>query len=170
LAVLFLLALALMGWQAWRLEPVLLPPFEVATKPGERILPVAVPSWKAAPELPATPRERLAWLRQRSVAWPGAPAPLAGVPGDCQLFVRASAQHWVARPASPAQLAFWRGGQPAPLAPWQAGAFSAAAFLDDDDGDGDPLDAGELAGPGAPGAEVECFCGAELIAPEEADS
>lgn len=164
MAVLFLLALGLIAWQALRTEPVLHPAYEIATKAGEQIAPMAVPSWRPAPDLPTETSERLTYLKDHSVAWPGAPHPLSpspggregegegmGLRGPCQLFLRLSAHHWATRPAPPdlAQSA---------TRPWRLLHLPAQAFLDDDDGDGDPLDAGELREAG-PGAEAEVFCG-----------
>lgn len=74
-----------------------------------------------------------------------------GVRGHCRLFLRLSAHHWAARSVSPDLI-------PGSAQPWRLLHLPSPAFLDDDDGDGDPLDAGELREPG-PGAEAEVFCG-----------
>src|SRR5262245_23027348 len=162
MAVLFLLALALIAWQALRTKPVLPPDFEIATQQGEQLWPPAVPSWRALPELPQDLHQRLARLESRALAWPlpAAAANLPGVVADCKLFVRISGHHWAERPASPPRLQRWLGrpGKPAPVLAWRQLHLPVAAFLDDDDGDGDCLDDGELREAG-PGAEVEAFCG-----------
>jgi hypothetical protein len=145
MAVLFLLALGLITWQALRTEPVLHPAYEFATEAGEQLAPMAVPSWRPAPVLPTEISKRLAYLQDHSVSWPGAeetPEP------ECRLFLRLSAHHWATRPAPPND-----AGQP-----WRLLHLPAQAFVDDDDGDGDPLDAGELRETG-PGAKAEVFCG-----------
>lgn len=152
MAALFLLALALILWQALRTEPVPQPDFEIATRTGERLAPVAVPSWRQ-PLDPPRNLERLALLSERSLIWPG-----VEVSPDCNVFVRFSSLHWVRRPASRLQVYRWLGSEPEP---WQLRYLPAASFLDDDDADGDPLDSGELREAG-PGAEVEIFCGGSL--------
>lgn len=144
MAALFLLALILIAWQAMRTEPALQPAFEIATRMGEQLAPLAVPSWRPAPELPADLSARRAFLASRSVPWP-----LPATPAACRAFIRISSQHWAWRP-------FSRPGG-APVSPWQRLVLPVAAFLDDDDGNGDPLDDGELRESG-PGAEVEVFC------------
>ncbi len=155
MAALFLLALALIVWQALRTEPVPQPAFEIATKAGERLAPVAVPSWRPPLDLPSKPPERLALLEDRSLDWQGR---MEGA-SDCKVFVRLSSVHWVQRPASRSQVQHWLGGEP--RGPWQLRYLPAASFLDDADADGDPLDGGELRVAG-PGAEVEVFCGEPL--------
>jgi hypothetical protein len=158
MAAIFVVALILMGWQALRLRPVLPPAYELVTKRGEQLTPFAVASWRAPAELPTEPVARQAALAGRSVLWPGsAPNPSA----DCHLFLRASALHWVQRPASHADVTHWRGG--APVEPGHLG-LTPADFADDDDGDGDPLDAGELRAASAH-AEVEVFCRATPRSP-----
>lgn len=153
MAVLFLLALALIVWQAWRTKPALQPPFEIATEAGERLAPVAVPSWRPPLTLPEAPPERLAVLVDRAVDWPGKRT-AAGQ--GCRLFVRLSSQHWAVRNASAEELRSW-SRDALPERSWTRFYLPAAAFVDDDDGDGDRLDAGELESAG-PGAEVEAFC------------
>ncbi|HVR95740.1 MAG TPA: hypothetical protein VMW27_03950 [Thermoanaerobaculia bacterium] len=152
MAALFLLALALITWQALRTETVLQPAFEIATKTGERLAPGAVPSWRTPLNPPRNP-ERLAFLTGRSLIWPGVEAP-----PDCKVFVRFSSLHWVQRPASRSQVQSWSGSEPRSA---QLLYLPAASFLDDDDQDGDRLDSGELREAG-PGAEVEIFCGGTL--------
>jgi hypothetical protein len=158
MAALFLLALALIAWQALRTKPLGPPALEIVTKKGEQLLPVGVPSWSPPPHLSSELPERLAFLKEHSVLWPG-----VGDAKDlfgCQVFVRLSSQHWCRRSASSVQVQRWLGARSAGGAAkaWQLLYFPAASFLDDDDGDGDPLDAGELRETG-PGAEVEVFCG-----------
>ena len=139
MAALFLLALILIAWQAMRTEPALQPAFEIATRMGEQLAPMAVPSWRPSLVPPRESEERRAFLESRSVPWP-----VPSAAGECRAFVRISSQHWASRPFS---------GQPG----WYRLVLPAASFLDDDDRDGDPLDAGELREAG-PGAEVEVFC------------
>lgn len=150
LAALFLLALALILWQALRIKPAAQPAFEIATKGSEQIAPVAVPSWRPPPNLPQDLSTRLSHLAERSIRWPAA-GEEDSENSTCQIFVRLSSQHWARRPASPARLG-------TASEPWQRLYFPVAAFLDDDDGDGDRLDEGELRQAG-PGAEIEVFCG-----------
>lgn len=155
MAALFLLALILIAWQALRTKPVGQPPYESALKRGEWLLPVAVPSWSPPPALPEDPRERLGFLEKRALSWP-----VEEKDSDCKVFARFSSQHWSVRSASPARVRSWlerpeTAGSPLRL------RFPVQAFLDDDNGDGDPLDAGELRQAG-PGAEVEVFCGGAL--------
>lgn len=159
MAALFLLALALIVWQALRTKPLRPPPLEISTKRGEQLLPVAVPSWRPDPVLPSPLPSRLTALTARALLWPGRSAARASS-SECQVFVRMSSQHWVLRPASADQIARWLGTEAESQAhePWRRLRFPVASFLDDDDGDGDPLDAGELRA-GGPGAEVELFCG-----------
>jgi hypothetical protein len=143
MAALFLLALALIGWQGGRAKPLHPVPLSVAWTGGEQVFPISAPLWTdAAPpaELPA----RYAFLQKHSVPWPGVAAA-----GGCAGFIRTSASTWVRRGLDPERLAI-----PAGL---PALRYAATDFLDDDDGDGDTLDAGELTRSG-PGAEVEVFC------------
>lgn len=140
MAVLFLLALALIVWQALRTKPVEQPAFEIATNSGERLSPLAVPSWRPPLDPPADLSRRLAFLEEHAVQWPGMEKG-----SDCRLFLRISSRHWAARPVS------------GMAGPWQLLHLPSGDFLDDDDGDGDPLDSGELRESG-PGAEAEVFC------------
>lgn len=142
MAALFLLALALIVWQARRTEPLPAVSFSMVNEPGEQILPVAVPSWRPLPVLPADRTERLSFLEERSIGASEAPGS-----SPCRLFLRVSAHHWLQRPVpGPAQ------------AEGRAEFLPPEALLDDDDGDGDLLDPGELT-TGGPGAEAEVFCG-----------
>lgn len=145
MAVLFLLALGLIAWQALRTQRVLHPAYEIATKAGEQIAPMAVPSWRPPPVLPEEVPARRAYLKDHSVTWPGTEETPAS---ECRLFLRLSAHHWAERPAPPDNA----------VQPWRRLHLTSQAFLDDDDGDGDPLDAGELRESG-PGAQAEIFCG-----------
>jgi hypothetical protein len=159
MAALFLLALALIVWQALRTKPLGPPPLEISTLRGEQLLPVAVPPWRPDPVLSPRPALRLAALTARAVRWPERASARAGS-SDCQVFVRMSSQHWALRPASMGQVSRWLGPEAASQAreTWRRLRLPVASFLDDDDGDGDLLDAGELRS-GGPGAEVEAFCG-----------
>lgn len=142
MAVLFLLAVALLAWQAPRTRPLQPPSYVSIPKSGEQVFPIGVPNWEA-PEIPADPEDRFAFLDQHAVRWPGL-VPAAG----CDLFVRVSLHHWARRPVDPARLGPGTG---------RSFRWRGQDFLDDDDGDGDPLDAGELHAAG-PGAEAEVFC------------
>lgn len=142
MAALFLLALGLIFWQARSTEP--LPPvsFSMVNEPGEQMLPLAVPSWREVPTLPENKEERLRLLEARSLGATGSP----GAP-SCRLFLRVSAHHWLQRPLP--------GPAPAEGKRW---FLPPESLLDDDDGDGDLLDPGELTSDAA-GAEAEVFCG-----------
>ena len=158
MAALFLLALVLSAGQALRTKPVRFPSYQIVTKAGERLLPVAVPSWLPPPDLPADLPQRLAFLADRALPWTvGEEGGEQGV-AECRVFVRISSQHWLERPVSAARLGRWRQPGSGAQGSWQRLSFSAGSFLDDDDGDGDPLDDGELRAAG-PGAEAEAFCG-----------
>lgn len=148
MAALFLLAVGLLAWQAPRTRPLTAPDYETVAQRDVQVYPVAVPNWDP-PEIPAEPAARQELLNKRAVPWPGA-TPEA----SCELFVRVSLHHWTRRPVAPARLAALRqdgGSGPAVL------RWTGPDFLDDDDGDGDPLDAGELRTAG-PGAEAEVLC------------
>lgn len=142
MAALFLLAIALIAWQAPRTKPLVAPWYVSVTRAGEQVFPIAVPNWEA-PEIPAAPGERRAFLEKQAVRWPG-DLPTTG----CDLFVRISLHHWARRPVDPARLDPGAG---------RSFRWAGTDVLDDDDGDGDPLDAGELRAAG-PGAEAEVFC------------
>ncbi len=148
MAVLFLLAVALIAWQAPRTRPLVPPWYVSVLDPGEQVFPVAVPNWEA-PEIPADPRDRFVFLEKQAVRWPGT-IPAA----SCDLFVRVSLQHWTRRPVERSRLETLQSDGPVPGTSLR---WTGQDFLDDDDGDGDPLDAGELHAAGA-GAEVEVFC------------
>lgn len=165
MAALFLLALVLIAGQALRTEPVRFPSYQMVTKADERLLPVAVPSWLPPPDLPADLPQRLAFLDDRALPWTVGEG--GGAPGaaECRVFVRFSSQHWMERQVSADRLARWRQPGNGARRPWQRLYFSAGSFLDDDDGDGDPIDDGELHAAG-PGAEVEAFCGVSPPPPE----
>jgi hypothetical protein len=154
MAALFLLALILIAWQALRTKPVEQPPFESATKKGERLLPTAVASWHSQPDLSEDPQERLQYLEKQALSWPGTAATEDAT--ECKIFVRFSSQHWSVRPASSARMRRWLE-HPKTEGPRRPLRLPVQSFLDDDDGDGDPLDDGELRW-GGPGADVEVFC------------
>lgn len=142
MAALFLLALALIGWQAVRTKPLGPAPLSMAWKGGEQAFPIAARSWGDPVVLPAERLARYQVLQEHSVLWPGVPAG-----GKCEGFIRTSSSTWVRRGLDPRHLA----------ASDSALRYSTTDFLDDDDGDGDTLDAAELTRSG-PGAEVEVFC------------
>ena len=145
MAALFLLALGLIVWQAVRSEPPVMAPLSFAWTGGEQAFPIAAPFWTDPVDLPAGRVERYRALLRRSVLWPGAAAG-----GACESFIRTSASTWVRRGVDPGLLPPEpEGGEPL--------HYAARDFLDDDDGDGDALDAGELI-PGGTGAEVAVFC------------
>jgi hypothetical protein len=146
MAALFVLALALIGWQASRIQPLGPLPLSLAWTGGEQAFPIAAPSWGEPLVLPAGIPARYQLLRQHSSLWPGVTAP-----EGCEAFIRTSASVWVRRGLDPGLL-------PGPVTTDQDTLrYSAQDFLDDDDGDGDTLDAGELTRSG-PGAEVQVFC------------
>jgi hypothetical protein len=150
MAALFVLALALIAWQANRIKPLYPPPLSMAWTGGEQAFPIAAPSWGDPIVLPAESSARYRILRQHSSLWPGVSAGQT-----CEAFIRTSASIWVRRGLDPRLLP-----GPARMDPrmdWDTLRFSARDFLDDDDGNGDTLDAGELVRSG-PGAEVRVFC------------
>ena len=144
MAALFLLALALIAGQAARIKPLRLPAMSLVWTGGEQAFPIAAPSWEKPVELPAEPLARYRALREHSALWPGAAAT-----ETCEIFIRTAAAVWVRRGLDPQRLP--------PPAERDALRFAARDFLDDDDGDGDVLDAGELTRSGS-GAQVEVFC------------
>ena len=155
MSMLFLLALALIVWQALRVQPTNQPSLEIATQKGEQLWPTAVPSWSPPAELSEDSHERLGFLEKRSVLWPDAGKP-DEKNSDCKVFMRFSSQHWSVRPATSAEVRSWLE-RPETYSSWQPLRLPVQSFLDDDDGDGDPLDEGELRW-AVPGADVEVFC------------
>lgn len=160
MAVLFAVALALIAWRASRVEPLYRPPYEAAVREGEQRFPIAVPPIEAR-FLPEAPASRLERLRAHSVA-PAEEIGAISAPGSCELFVRVSRNHWRRHVLDPAEIG--RLGADAGAGAAGDGALSTRASLsatdavDDDDGDGERLDAGELRPPAERGAEVEIFC------------
>lgn len=148
MAVLFVVALLLIVWQARRTKPLSPPGFPLLEDPRAQVFPIGVPSWRAALAVPANPAERFQYLEGNSVH-----AAEPGPASACRLFLRVSAHHWYERPVS---LEMLSPGHPAPggTAVW---FLPPLALLDDDDGDGDPLDRGELT-PDRAGAAAEVFC------------
>jgi hypothetical protein len=131
MAVLFVVVVGLLLWQATGLERLRPPPLRIAAEAGTQVYPVAVPPRDPEPLAPKGDARRSA-LERRSVIWPGFTAEsFAGSP--CQLFVPLSPHHWVRRPVAVAE-----HGDRARL------TVSPRDLLDDDDGDGDLLDPGEL--------------------------
>ncbi len=154
MAVLFVLALQLIFWQAWRTEPLPAVGFSNATDPADQLLPVAVPSWRARPLIPEGRQERQSYLEGHAIG-----AAISQDPGLCRLFLRISTDHWLARAVSAQKWRELTPGQPGRRGPggspiW---SFRPDGLLDDDDRDGDFLDPGELTSKGL-GAEAELFC------------
>ena len=145
MAALFLLALALIGWQAFRTKPLALPSLSFGWRGGEQVFPIAAPYWVDPVALPAERLERYKVLQKHSVPWPNIAAT-----GACESFIRTSSSAWVRRGVDPGLL-------PPAAEGGETLRYAAKDFLDDDDGDGDALDAGELTRGGS-GAEVEVFC------------
>lgn len=154
MAFLFVVALLLIFWQAWRTKPLPAVGFSTVSEPGGLVLPVAVPSWRVDPAMPADRDERRSYLEEHAVG-----ASASRDPSRCQLFLRVSAHHWFERAVSAdrlRELTLGRPGRPAPGGT-RIWSFPPDGLLDDDDGDGDLLDPGELT-PAGPGAEAEAFC------------
>jgi len=156
MAVLFVLALVLITWQAWRTEPLPAVPFISVIDPGGLVFPVAVPTWRDLPAIPSGREARRAFLEEHSVG-----APALQDPSLCQLFLRISSDHWQQRAVSARRLAELTLGSPGRPGPEgsRVWSFRPDGLLDDDDQDGDFLDPGELTSEG-PGAETEAFCAA----------
>jgi hypothetical protein len=151
MAELFLLALGLIAGQAVRTKPLRLPPLSLAWTGGEQVFPIAAPSWGKPVELPAGSLARYRVLHEHSALWPGVAA------GEtCEMFIRTASSVWVRRNVDP-RLLPGPSVVPAGTAERDALRYAAQDFLDDDDGDGDVLDAGELTRSGS-GAEVDVFC------------
>ena len=94
MAALFILALALIAWQAPKTRPLLAPPYVSTLEAGEQVFPVAVPP-DAPPPVPKDPAERLAFLKEHAVeGFEDFPA------GSCEAFVRMSAHHWLRLPVA----------------------------------------------------------------------
>jgi hypothetical protein len=147
MAFCFVLALALVAWQAWRTRPLAPAGFIRVNEAGDQLLPVGVPSWEPAPAVPAERDEHRRFVEEHSLRDAGEGA-FASRPADpCRLHLRISSHHWLQRSVPP--------GFPAPAGTW---FFSPEALFSDADSDGDPLDPGELRTAG-PGAEAEVFCG-----------
>ncbi len=162
MAVLFVLAIGLIVWRASRVEPLSWPAYQQATRTGEQLFPIAVPA-DAARQTLHPPASRADLLRQISVARADDPA------AACDLYARFSFSHWRRWPMSLAALA--ELGIPA-LSPGESARarITATDLVDDDDGDGRPLDAGEIhaapEGVVLKGVEVEIYCrDAEVSAP-----
>ncbi len=149
MAALFLLALALIAWQAVRTKPLRLPPLSLAWTGGEQVFPIGAPWWGEPIDLPTGSLARYQVLHERSALWPGVAAG-----GGCEIFIRTASSVWVRRGLDPELLATSLSLLPAGRDTLR---FAAQDFLDDDNGDGDTLDAGELTRSG-PGAEVDVFC------------
>jgi hypothetical protein len=156
MAALFVLAVGLIAWQAPLTKPTPAPSSVRTTLKGEQLFPIAVPDAAPIP-LPARFTEGNPGASQPArptLTWK--PDPDVPSNGACRLELRVSRYHWARRSLTPEALGRLAG------APFRLGEtrflhLAARDFSDDDDGDGDPLDAGELtAGPA--GAEVEAEC------------
>lgn len=148
MAALFLLALALIVWQGVRTKPLNPDPLSMAWNGGEQVFPITAPYWIDPIHLPEGRLERYQLLRDQSVPWPNIATTAEGA--ACESFIRASTTTWVRRGVDPRLLPGATGDR-------DTLSYAANDFLDDDDGDGDALDAGELISGGS-GAEVEVFC------------
>ncbi len=149
LAALFLVALALIAWQATRTRPLSPPDYVSVLEDGDQQFPIAVPNWEA-PEIPGEPQARREFLAEHAVE--GSPG---AAPAPCDLFLRVSLHHWVHLSLAPSALASLSS------LPSRSSVSSfrllPSDFADDDDADGNSLDPGELHARG-PGAEAEVYC------------
>ncbi len=147
--VLFLL---LLGFGGGRIKPRPTAASKVLWEYREQLLPVAVPD-RPPPVAPQDEARLGTWLDAHSVDW-GTP----GATGDCFLYLRISLQHWARLVLDRNRVAEVVAGEPVrPAGLWLSCSYSADDFLDDDDHDGDPFDAGELK-PARSGAEALLFC------------
>lgn len=157
MTLLFLGTLVLVAGQALRVPPVQPPPFVRAWRVGEQLLPVAVPAGKAPIKtlLARSPLER---LRERAVEWNPGP----GQPGlPCEIFLHISRHHWARLAVSRGRLAELFGSEPpATLGGPVTASVSAHDLFEDRDGDGDPLDPGDLR-LATSGVEARLYCAAE---------
>jgi hypothetical protein len=154
MTLLFLGTLVLVAGQAFRVPTLQPPPFVRAWRAGEQVLPVAVPAGEA-PVATALARSPLERLRERAVEWnPGPRQP--GLP--CEIFLHISRHHWARLGVSRGRLAELLGAEPsaATRGPVTVGVFPRD-LLEDRDGDGDPLDPGDLR-PTASGVEARLYC------------
>jgi hypothetical protein len=94
MAALFVLAIALIAWQAPRTRPLVPPWYVTVLKPGEQVFPTAVPP-DAPLQLPGDPAARLAFLKEHAVEG-FTPFPA----NACEGFIRMSAHHWLRVPAT----------------------------------------------------------------------
>jgi hypothetical protein len=157
MTLLFLGALVLTAGQALRIPPIQPLPFVHAWRAGEQVLPVAVPAGDA-PVPVILARSSVERLRERSIEWNLSP-PQAGLP--CEIFLHISRHHWARLAVSRERLAELLGAEP----PSDTGrsvilGVSSRDLFEDCDGDGDPLDPGDLR-PLPAGVEVRLYCAAE---------
>lgn len=166
MAALFLLAVGLIAWQAPLTRPTEPPPSVQVTAPGEQLYPIAVPDadpiplparfLEALPEAARPARPAVNWAPEERPESPSGPQP-----GSCDLLLRVSRYHWARRSLSAGQLSALAREAGSRTGEWEGAKrtyhIAARDFADDDDGDGDPLDAGELVS-GPAGAEVETEC------------
>ena len=154
MTLLFLGTLVLVTGQALRVPPLQPLPFVRAWRPGEQVLPVAVPAGEApiAADLARSPLER---LRERAVEWnPGLRQPTL----PCEVFLRISRHHWARLAVSHGRLAELLGAEPPDTTDQPViASVSARDLFEDRDGDGDPLDPGDLRAT-ASGVEVRLYC------------
>jgi hypothetical protein len=143
---------ALLGLGLARTRPTGTEPSYRAWSGGEQLLPPAVPSHPIAPPLPnplEDPQGFAEWILPRSLE-------VRGVSAEYTAWVRISTAHGELRRVDAETLEAWApgGGLAAALGTgtWIERSWPVADLLDDDDGDGDGMDAGELspAGEGVP--------------------
>jgi len=141
LAIIALVIVSLAGG-AWRATGVSPQPYDPPWASGDQLVPLSVPLMREGDFMASAPG-LAARLQVKSVNW-GAPR----LEHEYVVYVRISRQHWSRLFISSQDLELLtdtaqeaselRGASPREF------RFSVADLLDDDDGDGDPLDAGEL--------------------------
>ena len=111
-------------------------------EPGHQVLPPAVPPGAPVLAIPEGP-ERAYWLNARSVIWKE-----RGLDRPFALYLRSSRRHWVRLYLRREELEriLDEPSVAASLLPgeWRRLGYRVDDFLDDNDGDGHPMDRGEL--------------------------
>lgn len=138
------LIVGILVWGAGRIAtrpPVAYP---LAWMSGEQILPVSLPRIRiGATSIPEDPGERSAWLSSHSVDWNEREPDL-----PWRIYVLASRFHAAVLYASDAEIDRLTDGslglERLPAGEWLEARIEPAALANDRDGDGDPLDAGEV--------------------------